>query len=190
MLSIEKRLKNLHGSLIRRCYDKGTLKKNPNYNGCVVSEDFLDYEKFKDNIKNVRNYEVWETSEGWHLDKDEFGSGKIYSISSCCFLPKKINITIQSGGQKKYSSLPNGVVEGKGKKNKTYTAQCYCDKPNTRYIGSFNTVRDAFDAYSSTKKRLIAKLTCDFFVLLDDETIDKLLEYEPAYDYGNYGVEY
>ena len=51
MLSIEKRLKNLHGSLIRRCYDKGTLKKNPNYNDCVVSEDFLDYEKFKDNIK-------------------------------------------------------------------------------------------------------------------------------------------
>ena len=85
MLSIEKRLKNLHGSLIRRCYDKGTLKKNPNYNGCVVSEDFLDYEKFKDSIKNVRNYEVWETSEGWQLDKDLFGNGKIYSISSCCF---------------------------------------------------------------------------------------------------------
>lgn len=98
---------------------------------------------------------------------------------------KKLNITLHSGGQEKKSGLPNGVIKGKGKLTKTYIAQCFCDKSNTRYIGSFTTVEDAFNAYRETKERLVAKLTFEFLPLLDDETIDQLLSYTPKYEYGD-----
>lgn len=185
MKSLNSRLKDLHRSILTRCYSETSLKRNPNYRGCSVAEDFYKYEDFIVNIKKVSNYDVWVSNVGWQLDKDLFfQNNKVYSTETCCFLPKKLNITFQGGGQKKENDLPNGVVRGKARKNRTtYIAQCTGDKGSNRHIGTFSTVDEAFEAYSYTKQRLVANLTFEYFEYLDDLTIDKLLEYKPHREY-------
>lgn len=181
---LERRVKDLHTNLISRCYDQRYLTRNPNYVGCVVSEEFLTFENFKENIVRVNNFGVWATTDGWQLDKDLFSDSKVYSVETCCFLPKKLNVIFQGGGQKKNTDLPNGVVRGKARRSVSYIAQCTgVGKGSNRHVGTYYTVQEAFDAYVKAKKHLIASITFDYFSQLDDETIDKLLEYKPPYEY-------
>ena len=185
MGTLNKRLKNLHSMMVSRCYDDKYLQRNPNYKGCTVSEDFYELENFMINIRKVSNFEVWATQEGWQLDKDLFvQNNKVYSVATCCFLPKKLNITFQGGGQKKGNDLPNGVVVGKARVGAaTYIAQCVGDKGSNRHVGTYTTAEEAFIAYSKAKQRLVARLTFDYFEHLDDITIDKLLSYTPHKEY-------
>lgn len=180
---LKQRLRNLHFSLVDRCYNEKKLQRNPSYIGCVVSEDFYEFENFCENIQKVSNFEVWVSEKDWQLDKDLFTNSRIYSVDTCCFLPKKLNIVFQTGGQQKHTGLPNGVIKGKARVGVSYIAQCIGEKGSNRHLGTYYTVEEAFNAYSLAKQRLVARLTIDYFHLLDDKTIDKLLEYKPSYDY-------
>lgn len=72
-------------NMIKRCYDKNTLKKRKSYDGCSVCDEWLTFSNFK----------KWMESQEWdgkHLDKDILTMGnKIYSPETCFFVSNRIN---------------------------------------------------------------------------------------------------
>lgn len=64
-------------------------QKHPTYQGTKVSDDWLDFGIFYNDIKYLDGYDVWLNGAGKRvmLDKDVLGNGaKLYSKGTCCFL--------------------------------------------------------------------------------------------------------
>jgi len=71
--------------IIERCYDEKLHKKFPSYIGCSICEEWRYFSNFK------RWFDEHYV-EGWCLDKDIlFKGNKLYSSSTCCFVPQDIN---------------------------------------------------------------------------------------------------
>ena len=72
-------------SMIYRCYSKKSFIKDPSYENCRVSDDWLTFSNFK----------RWMESQDWkgnHIDKDLLSGGsKIYSKDTCCFISEEVN---------------------------------------------------------------------------------------------------
>lgn len=87
-------------SMFNRCYSEDYHKKQPSYIGCSVSEPFHNFQNF------ARWYDekIYKCSYPLELDKDLLYEGnKIYSPSTCCFLPKEVNNAITNKkNDKKY----------------------------------------------------------------------------------------
>ena len=78
----------LWNNMLQRCYSEVYKKKKPTYEGCEVSDNFKRYEYFYEWCHK----QVWFGNQGWHLDKDLLIKGnKVYSESTCVFIPKEIN---------------------------------------------------------------------------------------------------
>lgn len=71
--------------MLMRCYSEKYQRKSPTYVGCTVCEEWLIFSNFK----------AWMEKQDWEgkvLDKDLLVEGnKIYSPSTCKFLPNEIN---------------------------------------------------------------------------------------------------
>ena len=77
-------------SMLQRCYDEKLQEKYPTYKGCVVCDEWHNFQNFakwyEDNY-----YEVCD--EKMCLDKDILVKGnKIYSPETCIFVPQTINL--------------------------------------------------------------------------------------------------
>lgn len=80
-------------SMFVRCYDEKYLEKEPAYIGCEVGKEFLCFQNFA----NWYNAKIYDCEYPLELDKDLLYRGnKIYKPSTCCFIPKEINTTINS----------------------------------------------------------------------------------------------
>ena len=66
-------------NMLTRCYSKEYQDKNPSYIGCIVSDEWHNFQNFAEWFEN--NSTSNENSN--HLDKDIRGCGKIYSPSNC-----------------------------------------------------------------------------------------------------------
>nr|DAJ60328.1 MAG TPA: hypothetical protein [Caudoviricetes sp.] len=131
-------------SMINRCY--GYSDKNKSYEVCEVCEEWHNYQNFakwyEDNYYEVKG-------EVMQLDKDWLVRGnKVYSPETCIFAPQKINaLLVKCVSKKKGKNLPIGVM----KDGKKFRAECVTkDKP---YLGSFDTVEEAFQAYKEQKEQ-------------------------------------
>lgn len=71
--------------MLRRCYSKTALARNPTYTGCTVHPDWLKFMAFR----------KWMERQDWkgkHLDKDLLLQGsRIYSESTCVFISQQLN---------------------------------------------------------------------------------------------------
>jgi hypothetical protein len=70
-------------SMIQRCYDKGSLERDPSYIGVSVCEEWLTFSNFRD----------WMETKDWEgkcLDKDLKG-GSEYSPDTCVFISGDLN---------------------------------------------------------------------------------------------------
>lgn len=99
----------------------------------------------------LSNFKAWYDEhyiEGWCIDKDLLGlNTKKYSPETCCFVPIEINSALT---REKFSrGLPIGVMKKKGK----FIAVC-----RHKFLGTFNTVKDAEKAYLKEKKKRIIEL--------------------------------
>lgn len=116
-------------SMLNRCYGEKSLKKNPTYKDCSVSEDSLRFSNFK----------KWMETQDWegkHLDKDIlFKGNKVYSETTCIFVTRRINNFVEErgGGRGLY---PIGVSFNKS--SQKYEA--YCQKANggRKFLGLFD----------------------------------------------------
>jgi hypothetical protein len=130
--------------LLRRCSDK-YKDKHPSYADVKVCDEWASFMSFRVWMKD----QPWE---GMQLDKDIIKEGnKIYSPSTCCFVPSFIN-TILVDRFNHRGDCPLGVHFCKSKC--VYISQVSV-KSSTKMLGSYTTAEDAHKTWQIEKAKVI-----------------------------------
>ena len=126
-------------NMLVRCYNPKYKEKNPTYVGVTCCEEWLLFTNFAKWFKG--NY-----IEGYHLDKDLLvKDNKIYSPSTCIFVPPEINIFIILS-DKSRGSLPLGVTSHREK----FRAKIRKDGV-MKHLGIFSDPLSAHKAWQKAK---------------------------------------
>ena len=161
--------------MLWRCYSDECQKKRPTYKGCTVCKEWLNYSNFKKWFND--NYYEME-GERMDLDKDILvKNNKIYAPDTCVFVPQNINILFIKHNKAR-GKYPIGVY--KPNNSNKFKAQCntfYNGKKQKKYLGLYNTIEDAFNAYKQFKEKYIKQIADEY----KDKIPDKL--YEAMYNY-------
>ena len=163
-------------SMLKRCYSDAYQKKRPTYEGCEVSENFKSYEYFYEWChKQVGFY-----NQGWNLDKDSLVKGnKVYSESTCVFLPVEINSLLTKSTASRGKHLI-GVYWHKTRK--AFVAQVNKNKGKSEWLGSFKTEIEAFNTYKTAKESFIKEQAEKWKDKIDDRAYNTLMNYTVEID--------
>lgn len=145
--------------MLCRCYSNPA----PTYLDVEVDSSWHDFQIFAEwfELNNV---------EGWDLDKDLLGNGKLYSENFCCFLPREINIALIEERNDK-------VLSGFSKHRLCDKYQISCRlQGKKKYLGLFENIEDAKQAYDSCKKDNIKILLEKYSNYLTDTVKWKIIE--------------
>lgn len=156
-------------SMIQRCYLIAYQKHQPTYIGCSVCDEWLCFENFEkwfeENYYEIPNEKVC-------LDKDILVKGnKIYSPNTCIFVPQNINSLFTKCNVNR-GKCPIGVQLTKIK-SKPYRAEM-----RGHYIGYFETVEEAFQAYKKTKEQHIKEIANEYKDKIPQKLYNALCSYE------------
>lgn len=160
-------------SMLQRCYDDKYHIKKPTYKDCEVCEEWLNYQNFAkwyyENYYKIKN-------ETMCLDKDILVKGnKIYSPSTCIFVPKRINsLFIKS--DKARGEYPIGVYYYK--QTNRFKAQCNNGYKNRINLGYYNTLEEAFNSYKTYKENLIKEVANKYKELIPTKLYQAMINYE------------
>lgn len=158
-------------NMLERCYCEKYHARKPTYKDCSVSDFFKNYSNFK----KWCNQQVGFNVKGYSLDKDILVKGnKIYSESTCVFVPKDIN-NLLIKRESKRGELPIGVL--KCSSSKSYVSKCTVNSKSVR-LGHYKTIECAFLAYKEFKEKHIKDLAKTLRDTVDDRVISSLLDYE------------
>lgn len=129
-------------NMLKRCYNLNSQCSRPTYIGTTVCDEWLKFSNF---LKWFDDNYV----EGYQLDKDIFGTGKLYSPETCIFIPLWLNSFILDHGTKR-GEYPIGVyLERKSKK---FKAQCSNPITNKHeHLGRFETCDLAHQTWLNKK---------------------------------------
>lgn len=136
--------------MLCRCYNEKFHLRQPQYMGCTVCEEWLNYSNFK----------VWYDKNkirGMELDLDKdilFKGNKVYSPETCCFVPHTINTLFLSRKEAR-GDYPIGVSYEKEKK-KFRAAMAFMGEQIK--LGTFDTAEAAFARYKEYKEDFIQDL--------------------------------
>lgn len=154
-----------------RCSENGWVDKYKTYKGCSICDEWLLFDNFRLWAENPTNgYMV-----GYHIDKDLlFKGNKIYSPSTCCFLPPEIN-NILTNCRKTRGKYPVGVTKNRNRFSahiSMYSKQI-C-------VGTFESPKEAFYAYKNFKERYIKEIAEKYFQegKITKRVYDALMKYE------------
>lgn len=140
-------------NMLRRCYSDTYQKKKPTYEGCKVSDNFKSYEYFYEWCQNQIGFGNEGDENPFHLDKDLLIKGnKIYSESTCVFIPSEINLLLIKREASRGEHLIG--VYWCNTKN-AFVAQVNKNKGKQENLGSFNTELEAFNAYKQAKEAFV-----------------------------------
>ena len=161
-------------NMLRRCYSEKGRHKFQSYDDCTVSENFKKYSYFYEWVnKQVGFNTVDDMGNIFQLDKDLLSKGnKIYSETTCVFLPLEINIAlaIKDGKHKKFHV---GVRKNRNK----YEVIC-CINSKSTYLGLFNTELEAFNAYKQAKENYLKQLAEKWKDQIDERAYNALMNYQ------------
>ena len=136
--------------ILRRCYNKKSLRKRPTYEECYISEEWKTFSNFKEWMEK----QEWE---GKQLDKDLIiKDNREYSAETCIFVSGAVNTFISKAKRSK-----NGLLVGVSwhKRDKVFTAQCHdIILGKLVHLGYHDTEEEAHQAYLRYKKGLIPKM--------------------------------
>lgn len=134
-------------SMIVRCYSDNWLKNKPSYIECTVDKQWLRYSIFREWFSS--NY-----IEGFHLDKDIIiPLNKIYSPSTCCFVPAYINVLLTDRTRDR-GNYPLGVnYEPKWNRYKS----CISINGKVKHLGYFKTPELAHECWLRAKKKYVSE---------------------------------
>lgn len=144
-------------SVMARCYSPVEKRKNPTYQECTSTDEWMKFSNFK----------LWMESQDWQgnaLDKDIIVPGNtIYGPEFCCFVPQWINNLVTY-----HKTPPNGLPRGVAfhKAARKYQAG-FAIKGKRQHLGLFFTVEDASKAYNKAKAEYIRKVADE----LDDSRV-------------------
>lgn len=167
----EKRSLSLWFAMLCRCYNPEYHKNKPSYVECSVSKYFENYTNFKSWCFNQTGFK----QEGWHLDKDLICKGnKIYSESTCCFVPSEINTAIVNN--KAYrGDYPLGTRLDK----RSGKYQVRVNRGGRSYsLGYFKDPTVAFNVYKEAKEKHLKDLAEKYKDVIDPRAYNALLNYE------------
>ncbi len=140
-------------SMLKRCYSKASLRREPQYMGCEVCEEWLNYQVFAQWY--VEHYP--DTNEKWQLDKDILiKNNKIYSPATCCFVPQRLNalLTLRRNHRGNYAI-------GVGRRYGKYVVRV-CEPDGKRIERRADTEEEAFFIYKTLKEATI-RYWADFY---------------------------
>ena len=158
-------------SMLERCYSDTFKKKYLTYEGCEASENFKYYEYFYEWCQK----QIGFNNEGWHLDKDLLIKGnKVYSESTCVFLPQEINkiLTKRTTSRGEYLI---GICWSKT--NKSFVVQVSKGKGKRDYLGYFKTEIEAFNTYKVAKEAFVKEQANKFKSEIDPRAYEALMNY-------------
>lgn len=155
-------------AMLTRCYGKNQRKT---YDDCFVCKEWLNFQNFaqwlSDNL-----YEI--DDEQMELDKDiKIKNNKMYSPDTCLLIPKRINDIILNRTFDR-SKVCLGVYEYEDK----FIAACNKIDGSSRYIGIFNTIEEAFNAYKSVKENEIKKIAELYKDKIPNHVYDAIISYK------------
>ena len=158
--------------MLQRCYSDTYKKKRPTYEGCGASDNFKSYEYFYEWCNN----QIGFGSEGWHLDKDLLVKGnKIYSESTCVFIPAEINLVLTKSNKTRGEHL---IGVNWDKTNKAFKARVNKSKGKQEHLGYFNTELEAFNAYKEAKESFIKEQANEWKDKIDIRAYNALMNYQ------------
>lgn len=144
-------------NMLKRCYSREFHLEQPSYAGCTVSPDWLYFTAFERWWS--LNYKV-----GYELDKDILIPGnKVYSPSTCIFIPKWVNQFVVVGNSNK--DYPLGVSVMPKYVRKPYRARCSCNN-RTVTIGYYSTPEEAHRAWLEYKIRIVESRRLELDVIV------------------------
>ena len=162
--------------MLKRCYSDTYQKKYPTYEGCEVSDNFKSYEYFYEWC----NKQIGFDNKDWQLDKDLLVKGnKIYSESTCVFIPAEINSLLTKCTASRGEHLI-GVCWHK--RDKVFMATVGKNKGKQEYLGLFNTEIEAFNAYKKAKEDFVKEQSNKWKSQIDERAYLALINYEVHID--------
>lgn len=138
-------------SMLRRCYSDYTHKIQEAYVECEVCEEW----------KTFSNFKAWMMTQNWEnkqLDKDFLTESKIYSPSTCVFLPRKLNNLIIRRGKGRQSHLRGVVLIPETDK---YRARVNEGKVR-KHLGVFDSEYEAHKTYIEAKLEIVKNFLQEF----------------------------
>lgn len=137
--------------MFSRCYGGGGNPKNNNYVNCYVEQDWHNFQKFGEWYNNQKNCHLG----GFHLDKDLTVLGsKVYSKTTCSIIPVQVNIVFSKPQINFSDNVGVDYVKKEGVFRSSYTDE----KGVRHYLGRFNRVEDARNAYVVKKREICNKV--------------------------------
>ena len=150
--------------MLQRCYDPKTQERQPTYKGCLVCEEWHNYQNFASWHKEHR----YKINERLHLDKDIlFAGNKEYSSSKCLLVPQRLNMMFMNKSNNR--GLPNGIAKYKSG---------YLAKYGGKELGIFLTVEEAYIEQTKKKKEAIEELANEYKNIIPKEVYDAVMAYE------------
>ena len=162
--------------MLQRCYSDTYKKKQPTYEGCEVSDNFKRYEYFYEWCHK----QVGFGNEDWHLDKDLLIKGnKVYSESTCVFIPKEINALLTKSTASRGKHLIGVYWD---KKANAFKASVNKNKGKQEHLGYFKTELEAFNAYKTAKESFVKEQANKWKDKIDVRVYNALMNYTVEID--------
>lgn len=155
--------------MLRRCYSAKFQEGNSTYVGCVVTEEWHDFQNF---ANWFYSNDFW--SKGYQLDKDIlFPGNKTYNHKTCCFVPQQLNILLLDSAAAR-GQYPQGVCFDKSRCK--FQAQLKING-RSKYLGRFNTPDEAYQAYKSAKEVYVKEKAIEWRDRIDERVFDALMNW-------------
>ena len=160
-------------SMLKRCYSKKYLERNPSYIGTSVCSEWLYATEFR----------KWMEQQDWHgkcLDKDIIAPGsRLYSPETCAFVLPATNTFVVACDASR-GDYPIGVYLRKP----TGKYQAYCGNPFTgkkENLGYFPTPEEAHEAWRKRKHELAQQVAATESDMRVVEALRKRYSFEEWY---------
>ena len=153
-------------SMLARCYD--VIQSTATYKDVTVCEEWHNFQNFAKWFEE--NY-----TEGFELDKDIIcPSCKVYSPSTCCFVPQEVNKLFTKRNNNR-GEFPIGVCDSGFN---TFIAQFSFGIGRQKYLGSFRTPEEAFQVYKEAKEKHIKELADKWRDKIDPRVYEAMYNYK------------
>lgn len=155
-----------------RCNRKRFNNRNYCYENVSMCEEWSDFYNFKEWFEKQEYY-----FSGYQIDKDILVKGnKIYSPSTCCFVPMFIN-SIFTNSRRNRGKYPVGVSHINGKFMSTIRETINGERVKL-YLGVYNNQVDAFYAYKKEKESYIKRVAEQYKNVISPSVYDAMYNYK------------
>lgn len=139
--------------ILKKCFDKDYKAKHPTYKSVTMCEEWKRFSIFKKWFDE--NY-----VDGYDLDKDLLSENgnKVYSPSTCCFIPHNINVLLCSKKLGK-DGLPRGIR----KESKSYTVRVCLHKGERLRFGKISSLEEAVSLYNEIKRDNMLSVAKEYY---------------------------